>query len=371
MFDHNPVARYAFDLDDVQEIAVALDRAAAGLADAHDSTRAAVPALADLPGVGPDAAAVAGAVAARLTGIGRGLRTDARWLAGVLTALARDDAAVWTAKSVRGAVTYAHNERMLRRQLARTGRTQWRGRKVSRAAAAAVDLFGADIAGSALPKTAVQYYRTATRIGGIDRALWQVRYPVAWYSAAAAQAVHAAAATATGAARRLLAARDGQLSKAAAATRRGLAAASARGAEWAVRIAGDGRGLGRLRRIGISLIPGTAIPALYFDGREMVTQRHGYGPRGALEALRDSTAVSSDVLHLGGQALEFIPVAGDVAALGVDAVASGMDLGVMAMDGVDYVVFAKGKTITHAVGSVAGDAVHAGGSLLHKVGDLL
>jgi len=368
MFDHNPVTRYVFNLDDIHAIAVNLDAGAGDLSSAYGSVRAAGPELTGLPGIGADAAGIAAAVARRLSTVELGMRADARWLAGVLSALAADDAGAWTARAVKKGLHFAHTERRLRQQLAETGREQWRGRKVGRAAALAVDLFGADITGTRLPATAVAYYRTAARIGGIDRKLWQLRYPVAWYGSAAADAVSSARGRATGALRGLLDARERRLGRQLDEARAGLRRVHETTLDWARRVAGEGRGLGRLRRVGESVLPLASVPGLYVDARELMTQRHGYGPRGALEVFRDTNATIASTLHVGSDALEVVPGVGTLADKGVDAVADGIDLSVMAMDGVDFVVFDKGDDIVHTADGLARGAAHG---VTHAIGSIL
>jgi hypothetical protein len=364
VFEHNPVTRYVFNLDDIHAIAVGLDSAAGDLVSAAGSMRAAAPALRGLPGLADDAAGIAAAVAHRLSTVEHGLRTDARWLAGVLAALAADDAGAWTARSVKRALHFAHTERRLRAQLAATGREDWRGRRAGRAAALAVDLFGADVTGTQLPRTALSYYRAANRIRGIDRRLWQLRYPVAYYGAAAAGAVASARAHATGALRRLLDGRERALAERFERARAGLRGARDGTLAWARRVAGEGRGFGRLRRVGESMLPLASLPGLYVDARELMTQRHGYGPRGALEVFRDTNATVASALHVGSDAFEVVPGVGTVADKGVDAVADVIDLDVMALDGMDFVVFDKGDDIVHAARGVAGGVAHAVGSIL-------
>src|ERR1700745_3164491 len=102
-----------------------------------------------------------------------------------------------------------------------------------------------------------------------------------------------------------------------------------------------------------------------------MVQRHGYGPRGALEVFRDTNATVASALHVGSDVFEVVPGVGTLADKGVDAVADVMDLNVMAMDGLDWVGFDKGDTIVHAAGGVAHGAVHAGGKVVHAIGGLL
>ncbi len=365
MFGDNPVVKYVFNLSDISHIAINLDRSATGVADIVNTLKVAGQECAPLPGIGPEVASACASISSKLVAAEHGMRTDARWLAGVVTRLARDEAMVWTAGTVRSGLRFAKTERALKRDLAKLGRMDRRGSKALRTFQAAVDIFGPEVTGSKLPKTALAYYKTATRFKAIDRMInSRIRVPVAWYGMAATDALRNARNKATGPLRRMLDKRLGdQYDKA----RKGMADSKLR---WAEKFAGDGRGFGRVRRIGQGFVPLMSAPGLYFDGRELMTQRHGYGLRGGLEVFRDTTAVMASGLHLGSDVAEVVPVAGTVVDKGLDVVAGGMDIGVMAMDGVDWVAFEHGDDVVHGVGAGANWTKNAAGDAVGAIGGL-
>ncbi|MGI5183666.1 hypothetical protein ACQEVZ_46170 [Dactylosporangium sp. CA-152071] len=331
----NPVVRYVFNLDDLHGLAGTLRGAAHALDDAAGSVRAAQAAVADLPGIGGDTAAVAGGIAVRFEAAARGLRADAGWLAATVGKLAALDATFWAGAGL-GKVTSAfQGDRALRR---RYGRDAGATRRLGNITRTGVDLFGEDVTGSKLPQQAMRYYQGLKHFKAVDRALWQLRYPLAWHATAAADALRHAA------------------------RRAGVPAAKR--PDWIRRLAGDGHGLRRLRRVGNWAIPGGSAALLLEDGRQLFNQKHT-GARGGLEVLRDTTATVGSGLHLASDVLNVVPVAGTVADKGVDAaVFFTFDASVMALDAVDFVGFEHGDDVVHAVGDAAGEVKDFVGGIL-------
>lgn len=320
----NPVVRYVFNLDDLHGLAGTLRGAAATLDEAAGSVSAAKSAVAGLPGIGADTAAAAGGIAIRLGAAARGLRADGRWLAATVNKLAALDATFWTAAGL-GKVARAFRDTRALRE--RYGRDASLARRLGTITRTGVDLFGADVTGSKLPHQAMRYYNGLKNFKSVDRSLWQLRYPLAWYGGAAADALRGAA------------------------RRAGVPAAKR--PDWIRRLAGDGYGLRRLRRVGNWAIPGGSALLVAEDGRQLFNQKHG-GARGGLEVLRDTTATVGSGLHLASDVLNVVPLAGTVADKGVDvAVFATFDVGVMAMDAVDFVGFEHGDDVVHAVGDAA------------------
>lgn len=368
MFEYNPVGRYVFNLDDIRGVAATVATAAESLGEAAGSVRAAGSACAGLPGVGGDVASATASIAGRLTDAAAGLRADSRWLAGTSAKLAAVDAGIWSFAALGRVGKLVKSNREL---VDKYGRDASGLRRLGGLAGLGIDLFGRDVTGSLLPATALRYYKGAINLNRVDRAMWRLRYPVAWYGATAADAVRGAAGKATGALKTLVDRRAQTLSAQYERVRRGLDSRRRAGTDWARRLAGDGRGLGRLRRIGNWALPGASVPALVVDGRELFVQRHGYGARGALEVLRDSTATFASALHVGSDALNVVPGAGFVADKGVDVVATAFDGGVMAMDAVDYLAFKKGDDIVHGVADAGGFALDKAGDAIDALGGLL
>jgi hypothetical protein len=337
----HPVTRYVFDLGDIDAIAVALRAAAHDLTDAAGSIRAAGREAAGLPDVGSDVAAICSGLAAQLTGATAGLRADARWLGGTAAELAALDAGIWTAKKLTGAVRFLRDEHDLQHEL---GPRDTRARKATRIAGIAVDLFGVDVTGSKLPALARRAYRNLTSYERIDRAAWHLRYAAAWYAVSAADAVRAL---------------------------RPPARSRPHRPGWAERIAGDGRGSGRLRRLVAYAVPGASAAALAVDVNQLATQQHR-GVRGVLEFSRDATSTVSSSIHLASDGLLVFGPPGLAADEVVDVgTAVTLDSAVLAADAVDYLVFEKGDDIVHTVGGAAGTAIHGAGNALKAIGGLL
>ncbi|MBB5867365.1 hypothetical protein F4553_000744 [Allocatelliglobosispora scoriae] len=339
----NPVTRYVFDLDDIDAIAVALRSAAGDLTAAAGSVRAAGATAANLPGVGPDVAAICAGVAAQLRTATTGLHADARWLAGTAGALARLDAGIWTSKKLTGAIRFVRAEHDLQHEL---GARDTRTRRATRIAGVAVDLFGLDVTGSKLPALARRAYRNLTAYPSIDRAAWNLRYAAAWYAVSAKDA---------------LAARRPPRADPDRPRRPG----------WAERVAGDGRGAGRLRRLMTYAVPGASAAALVVDVNQLATQQHR-GARGVLEFSRDATSTVSSSIHLASDGLLLFGPPGAAADKLVDAgTLVTLDSAVLAADAVDYLVFDKGDDIVHAVGDGAGAVIDGAGDALDAIGGLL
>jgi hypothetical protein len=289
-----------------------------------------------LPDVGDEVAQICQALAAKLTAATAGLRTDARWLAGVVTALAATDAASWTTKKLNTAIHFARDERELRRQLASRDS---HARRATRITGIGVDLFGEDLTGSKLPGMARSYYRNLTTFKRIDRASWQLRYVVNWYTIKAHDKLKI----------------------------RPRATPKVSKPGWAERIAGNGKGAGRARRLVAYAVPGASAAALVVDVRALKTQQH-HGVRGVLEFARDATSTGSSSIHLASDALLLAGPPGAAADKLVDVgVLATLDTAVLAADTIDYVVFEKGDEIVHA----AGDAVDAAGDAIGAIGGLL
>ncbi|GIH08524.1 hypothetical protein Rhe02_65910 [Rhizocola hellebori] len=334
MLENNAVARYVFDLDDIRGIAVTLNSAAGALSEAAGSVRAAGRDCAGLPDAGDEVAQICQSLAGKLVAGTAGLRADARWLAGVVTALAATDAAAWTTKKLNTAIHFARDERELRRQL---GQRDSHARRGTRITGIGVDLFGEDLTGSKLPGMARSYYRNLTTFKRIDRASWQLRYVVNWYTIK----VHD----------KLKIPPRPKVSKPG----------------WAERIAGNGKGAGRARRLVAYAVPGASAAALVVDVRALKTQQH-HGVRGVLEFARDATSTGSSSIHLASDVLLVAGPPGAAADKLVDAsVLATLDTAVLTADAIDYVVFEKGDEIVHA----AGDAVDAAGDALSAIGGLL
>jgi hypothetical protein len=334
MLENNAVTRYVFDLQDIRGIAVTLNSAAGALTEAVGSIRAAGRDCAGLPDAGDEVAQICQSLAAKLTAGTAGLRTDARWLAGVVTALAASDAAAWTAKKLNTAIHFARDDRELRRQLSQRDSQL---RRFTRISGIGVDLFSEDLTGSKLPGMARSYYRNLTTFKRIDRAAWQLRYVVSWYTIGAHDKLKIRPRT--------------RVSKPG----------------WAERIAGNGKGVGRARRLVAYAVPGASAAALAVDVRALATQQH-HGVRGVLEFTRDATSTGSSSIHLASDVLLVAGPPGAAADKLVDAATlATLDTAVLAADTLDYVVFEKGDEIVHA----AGDAVDAAGDAISAVGGLL
>ncbi len=337
MLEKNAVARYVFDLEDIRGIAVTLNSAAGALTEAAGSVRAAGRDCAGLPEAGDEVAQICQSLAARLTAGTAGLRTDARWLAGVVSALAASDAAGWTTKKLNTAIHFAVSERDLQRQL---GERDSRGRRLTRITGIGVDLFSEDLTGSKLPSMARSYYRNLTAFKSVDRAAWQLRYVVSWYAASA---------------------HDKLKIKPKKVSTPG----------WAEKIAGSGKGVGRARRLVAYAVPGASAVALVVDVNQLMTQQHR-GARGVLEFARDATSTTSSSIHLASDVLLVAGPPGAAADKVVDvATLATLDTAVLAADTVDYVVFEKGDEIVHAVGDGAGWAGDRAGDAIDAIGGLL
>ncbi len=337
MFENNAVTRYVFDLDDIRGIAVTLTSAAGDLVEAAGSVRAAGNDCADLPNAGGDVASICAAIASKLTSGASGLRTDARWLAGVVSALAASDAAAWGAKKFNNAIHFVASEAELQKQL---GALDSHGRRLTRITGIGVDLFGEDVTGSKLPAMARSYYRNLTSFKTVDRAAWQLRYVVSWYAATAHDKLK-------------------------------IRPRQVRGPGWAERIAGDGRGVGRAKRLVAYAVPGASAAALVVDVRALTTQQH-HGARGVLEFARDAASTSSSSIHLASDVLNFAGPPGAAADKIVDVAAlATLDTAVLAADTLDYVVFEKGDEIADAAGDAASAVGGAADDAIDAIGGLL
>ncbi|MEV7230354.1 hypothetical protein AB0M79_25545 [Polymorphospora sp. NPDC051019] len=310
----NPVTRYVFNLDDINGTGMSLIRAAGTLGGTADSVRAAGRACETLPNVGPGIAQQTTTLARALDALERSLGAEGRWLSATAGRLAAVDAGVWAGASV------AKIHRALRDGGGESGRHRKTGR-LGRVTAVAADLFGEDVTGSKLPDIAARYYEAAKRLRDMSQRLPKPGAPPTPARRPAAP-------------------------------------------DLAERLAGDGRGLNRLKRGGTMMVPVVGSGAMTLaDIKQWRTQEHD-GLRGGFEKLRDSAAVTASLMHLGTDVLNVVPGAGTLADKGLDGIIFvALDGPVMLMDGADYLLFEKGNDIVHIVGD-------AGGSVLKGAADV-